>query len=68
MVPNDIKVCRLLSNFKTHITSSKLNTSLLKLSNKFLVIILITQTCKTKNITINRYYCIFPVPGKKGKK
>lgn len=23
---------------------------------------------KTKNITITRYYCIFPVPEKKGKK
>ena len=27
--------------------------------------ILITQTYKTKNITITRYYFTFPVPGKK---
>ena len=26
-----------------------------------------TQTYKTKNITITMYYCIFPVPGKKEK-
>ena len=26
---------------------------------------LITQAYKTKNITITRYYCIFPVPEKK---
>ena len=26
------------------------------------------QTYKTKNITITRYYYIFPVPGKKGEK
>ena len=34
----------------------------------FSIIILITQTYKTKNIAITRYYCIFPVPGKKEKK
>ena len=31
----------------------------------FSIIILITQTYKTKIITITRYYFIFPVPGKK---
>ena len=34
----------------------------------FSIIMLITQAYKTKNITITRYYCIFPVPEKKGKK
>ena len=33
----------------------------------FSIITLITQTYKTKNITITRYYFIFPVPGKKEK-
>ena len=32
----------------------------------FLIIILITQTYKTKNIAITRYY-LFPLPGKKEK-
>ena len=31
----------------------------------FSVIILITQTYKTKNITTTRYYFIYPVPRKK---
>ena len=35
-------------------------------SEFFSIIILITQTYKTKNITITRYYFIFPVPGRKG--
>ena len=33
--------------------------------NFFSIIILITQTYNTKNITITRYYLIFGVPGKK---
>ena len=33
----------------------------------FSIIMLITQAYKTKNITITRYYCIFPVPEKKEK-
>ena len=36
-------------------------------SEFFSIIILITQTYKTKNITITRYYFILPVPGKKEK-
>ena len=32
------------------------------------ITILITRTCKTKNITATRYYSIFTVPGEKGKK
>ena len=34
-------------------------------TNFFSIIILITHTYKTKNITITRYYFIFPVPEKK---
>lgn len=34
----------------------------------FSIIFFITRTYKTKTFTITRYYCIFPVPGKKEKK
>ena len=36
----------------------------LKTGGFFSIITLITQTYKTKNITITSYYFIFPVPGK----
>ena len=36
-------------------------------SDFFSIIILITQTHKTKNMTIYRYYFIFPVPRRKEK-
>ena len=38
-----------------------------KFGTFFSIIILITQTYKIKNITITRYYCMFPAPGKNKK-
>ena len=40
----------------------------LRLILLFFIVILITQTCKRKNITITRFSCIFPVPRKNEKK
>ena len=52
----------------THFTSLFSNLKIITNIQKvifFSIIILITHTCKTKNITITRYYFIFPVPEKK---
>ena len=48
-----------------YVTFYRLQENLVTIFYSF--IILITQTCKTKNITITRYYFIFPVPDKKEK-